>query len=491
MNRYGLAKPDEAIRDSRNPFSLGALPNRMTELPDRVVGDARTSDFGWSLLTDLTDIGNRMAGSTGERRGAERVVEAFEAAGLRNAGLDEFEIPGWWRGDSSLSVSGAVERHHGNSHEVIALPGTPSGEVTAPLVDVGDGTDEEFAAAGEALDGAVAMASSRTPESHDRWIHRMEKYVAAAERGAVGFVFRNHIEGALPPTGEIGYHNRPGPIPAVGVSKEVGDRLSRLAETAADGDGGGGRGSGADRPTVSLDVDCRNEPTTSVNAVAEVGPDTEEAVYLTAHVDAHDVSDGANDNGAGSALVAEVGRLLATVEGDLDTRVRLVTFGSEEIGLWGAYHSAETTPKEDIACVVNLDGACSSRNLRVGTNGFDGMREPFEAVADAFDAPLTTGETISPHGDQWAFVQEGIPAVMASTTSDQSGRGWGHTHADTIDKLDSRDLREVATLVTAAVYRFATGDVGADHRSRESIRDAIDEGYVEELKTGGRWPYDG
>jgi Zn-dependent M28 family amino/carboxypeptidase len=451
----------------------------MTELPDRVVGDARTSDFGWDLLTDLTDVGNRMAGSAGERRGAERVVEAFEAAGLRNAGLDEFEIPGWWRGDSSLAVSGAVERRHEDSHEVIALPGTPSGEATAPLVDVGDGTDEAFAAAGDALEGAVAMASSRTPESHDRWIHRMEKYVAAAERGAVGFVFRNHIEGALPPTGEIGYHNRPGPIPAVGVSKEVGDRLARLA-----GDRNG------DGPTVSLDVDCRNEPTTSVNAVAEVGPDTDEAVYLTAHVDAHDVSDGANDNGAGSALVAEVGRLLATVEDDLDTRVRLVTFGSEEIGLWGAYHAAETTPKEDIACVVNLDGACSSRDLRVGTNGFEGLRAVFESVTDAFDAPLTTGETISPHGDQWAFVQEGIPAVMASTASDRSGRGWGHTHADTLDKLDSRDLREVATLVTAAVYRLATGEVAAEHRSRESIRDAIDEGYVEELKTGGRWPYD-
>ncbi|CDK41120.1 peptidase M28 [Halorubrum sp. AJ67] len=361
--------------------------------------------------------------------------------------------------------------------------------MTAPLVDVGDGTDEEFAAAGDALEGAVAMASSLTPESHDRWIHRMEKYVAAAERGAVGFVFRNHIEGALPPTGEIGYHNRPGPIPAVGVSKEVGDRLSRLAVGA--GKGGGVGSEGDDGPTVSLDVDCRNEPTTSVNAVAEVGPDTDEAVYLTAHVDAHDVSDGANDNGAGSALVVEVGRLLASVEDDLDTRVRLVTFGSEEIGLWGAYHAAETTPREEIACVVNLDGACSSRNLRVGTNRFDGMRSVFEAVVDAFDAPLATGETISPHGDQWAFVQEGIPAVMVSTTSDQSGRGWGHTHADTLDKLDSRDLGEVATLVAASVYRFATGEVEAAHRSRESIRDAIDEGYVEELKTGGRWPYEG
>ncbi len=465
----------------------------MAELPNRVVGDARTSDFGWTLLRDLTDIGNRMAGSDGERRGAERVVEAYEAAGLRNAGLDEFEIPGWWRGDSAIAVSGAVDRRHERSHDVIALPGTPAGDVTGPLVDVGDGTYEEFEAAGDELAGAVAMVSSRTPDSHDRWLHRMEKYVNAADNGAIGFVFRNHVEGALPPTGEIGYHNRPGPIPAVGVSKEVGERLARLAADATADDLAGGD---VDRPAVTLEVDCRAEPTTSVNAVAEVGPHTDEAVLLTAHVDAHDVSDGANDNGAGSALVAEVGRLLASVEDDLDTRVRFVTFGAEEIGLWGAYHAAETTPHDGIACVVNLDGACNSRNLRVGTNGFDGLRAVFESVAETFDAPLTTGEAISPHGDQWAFVQEGIPAVMASTTSERSGRGWGHTHADTLDKLDPRDLREVATLVAEATYRLATdgggpaGGADVTHRSREAIREAIPDGYVQELKTGGRWPYE-
>jgi len=51
---------------------------------------------------------------------------------------------------------------------------------------------------------------------------------------------------------------------------------------------------------------------------AALGPDTDEAVLLLAHYDAHDVGEGALDNGCGCALVAEVGRLLATVEDDLD-----------------------------------------------------------------------------------------------------------------------------------------------------------------------------
>jgi len=453
----------------------------MVHLPDAVVGDAQTSLFAWNRLEELVDVGNRMAGQTGEAAGAEIIREAFEDAGLRSPRVEEFEIPGWWRGESSLTVESPNERVHDGSHQVVALPGTPAGEATAPIVDVGDGTYEEFEAKSAELDGAIAMATSDTPESADRWLHRMEKYVNAADHGAVAFVFRNHIEGALPPTGEVGYNNRPGPIPAVGVSKEVGSRLARYA---ADGD-----------CEVTVDVDCRNEPATSRNVEAFVGPagpdeggDADE-VLVTAHVDAHDIADGANDNGAGSVLVAEVGRLLSQVADDLDSRVRLVTFGSEEIGLRGAYHCAETIDLSNVKCVINLDGACSSRNLRVGTNGFGELGELFRSVAADFDAPISTGSTISPHGDQWAFVQEGVPATMTGTSSDQSGRGWGHTHADTLDKLDSRDLRDVATLVTEAAYRAAQDEFEVESRSREETRDAIDEGYVQELKMGGRWPY--
>lgn len=449
----------------------------MVELPPAVIGDAQTSRFGWDVLEQLTDVGNRMAGSEGEHEGATIIRDAFADAGLEEPRLESFDIPGWWRGDSELSMTTPVERTHSGQQDVIALPGSPAETVEAEVIDVGTGSHAEFEAVAGELEGNIAMASSKTPEDADRWIHRMEKYVHAAERGAIGFIFRNHIEGALPPTGEIGYHNRPGPIPAVGVSSEVGARIARYTEDGM--------------VSATLSVDSRNEPTTSYNAVAELGPDdAEQTVLVTAHVDAHDISDGANDNGAGSALVAEVGRLLTTVEEDLTQRIRFITFGAEEIGLWGAYHEAETTDLDSLSAVINLDGACSSRTLRIGTNQFDDLASVFEHTTDAFDAPLERGDTISPHGDQWAFVQEGVPAVMVSTASDKSGRGWGHTHADTLDKLDSRDFRAVAAQVTEAVYRIASDDLQFEHRSRAEMKDRIDDGYAQELKTGGRWPYD-
>ncbi|WP_458209379.1 M28 family peptidase [Haladaptatus sp. NG-SE-30] len=440
----------------------------MSLVPKSVVGDAATSTESWETLESLVSVRNRMAGQEGEAEGARVVADAFERAGAREVEINEFEIPGWWRGSSSLI---AGDETFAADHEVIALPGTPSGEATAELVDVGCGLPEDFEE--HDLDGKIVMASSETPESHDRWIHRMEKYASAADAGAVGFVFRNHVEGCLPPTGEVGYHNRPGPIPAIGVSAEIGARLLREY----------------DGETVALSVDCRNEPTNSRNVEAVVGPNTDEEVLVTAHVDAHDISEGANDNGAGSALVAEIGRLLGQAE--LDTRVRLVTFGSEEIGLYGAYHWAETHDLDSVKCVVNIDGAGNSRNLGVGTNGFDELSETFEEVTADLRVPLSTHEGISPHGDQWAFVQEGVPAVMAYSRSEGSGRGWGHTHADTLDKLDIRDLRALALVLTNVVVALAEEGREIPHKSRDDIKEEIDEGYVEELKIGGRWPYDG
>jgi Zn-dependent M28 family amino/carboxypeptidase len=463
----------------------------MTRLPDRVIGDAYASDHAWAVLTDLVEVGNRMAGQEGEREGAEVVSSALHEAGAREVEIDEFEIDGWWRGDASLSVPGRGLTREAD-HDVIALPGTPAGDASGPLVDVGTGTPEEFERAD--LEGAVAMASSRTPEDHDRWIHRMEKYVMATKAGADGFVFRNHVEGCLPPTGEIGYHERPGPIPAVGVSAELGARLARYANSGTDrgsGDGEDDPGATDDRgPEVELAVDCRNAPATSRNVEAVLGPDTHREVLVTAHVDAHDVSEGANDNGAGSAIVCEIARLLAAAEDELDTRVRCITFGAEEIGLWGAYHWVESNDLGTVECVVNVDGAGGSRDPRVGTNGFEGMEAAFEAVCADLGAPLSTSEEIMPHGDQWAFVQKGIPAVFASADTGSSGRGYGHTHADTLDKLDRRDLRALSVVFAEAVLELASEDRAVEHRSTEAIRAAIDEGYEQELKRGGRWPYD-
>jgi aminopeptidase YwaD len=430
----------------------------MARLDDSVIGDAYRNGIAWETLTSLVDIENRMAGQSGEQEGAEVVADRFDEIGLREISIEEFDIPGWWRGSTSLALPG-LEKSYRHQHQVLALPGTPAGDESAELVDVGHGTPEEFEETD--VDGAIAMASSKTPDDHDRWIHRSEKYEAAIEGGAVGFVFRNHVEGCLPPTGGIGDDDGPGTIPAVGVSRELGHRLVRHCD---DGD-----------VEATLTIDCRNEPTTSCNVSGVLGPETDERILVTAHHDAHDIAEGAEDNGSGSVLVCEVGRLLAQVADELDVTVECVTFGAEEVGLYGSKEMAQTRALDDIKAVVNLDAIGGSRTLGVGTHGFDALTEAFEDVSEALDTTMEVDDDINPHSDHWPFVKRGVPGLLAYSVSESDGRGWGHTHADTLDKLDRRDFRELAVLVAAGVANIASDDCAPSHVDRDVIEERAEE----------------
>jgi aminopeptidase YwaD len=430
----------------------------MTQLPAALIGDAYRNGTAWETLESLVDVGSRMAGQDGEREAADVVASAFEDAGLRDVTMDPFEVPGWWRKGTTLSLPGHGQRY-GDPHQLFALPGTPAGEPETEIVDAGHGTPEEFDEAD--VEGALAMASSRTPEEYDGWIHRREKYQEAADRGAVGFLFRNHVEGCLPPTGGVAEDDGPGPIPAAGLSRELGHRLVRYCE----------RGEVA----AALSIDCRNETTTSQNVSGRIGPETDEEVLVTAHYDAHDIAEGAEDNGAGSALVAEVGRLLAALEDDLEVGVRCITFGAEEMGLRGSSHMVETADLDGIKAVVNLDSIGGSRELAVDVHEFDGLADVFEAAGEELAVPVEINRDFVMHSDHWPFVREGVPGVMARSVTDDEGRGWGHTHADTLDKLDRRDFRDLAVLVTAGVAKLATEAYPVEAVDRETVEQRVEE----------------
>jgi Zn-dependent M28 family amino/carboxypeptidase len=430
------------------------------------IGDAFRSATGWDHLEALVDVGDRMAGTDGEREAAELTRDALAAAGARDARLETFDIQGWERGDSGV-VAG--ER----SYDSIALPRSPGGEVEAELVDVGYGLPEDFEE--HDCEGTVVMADSFVPGWFDRYIHRTEKYYRAVDAGAVAFVYRNHVEGCLPPTGSVGTDDDPiGPVPAVGLSKEVGAALARRH----------------DGETVAVSVDADVYDATSQNVHAELGPDTDQQVLVTSHVDAHDVAEGAMDNGAGTAMVVQLAETLAAREDDLDTRVHLVAYGAEEVGLVGSNHHAEVADHDTVTAIVNNDGVVRGRTLTFTTHGFDELAATIETVADRLDHPVTTNPRQGPHSDHWPFVKWGVPGTHVMSETESEGRGWGHTFADTLDKLESRDLREQAVILTELVVELAGEDVAIEYKEPGDVAAALEaEDQDTLMKLTDEWPY--
>ena len=431
------------------------------------IAETYTSDVGWSLLTDLVDVGNRMAGSEGEREAAALTRDALEAAGARNARLEEFDIQGWTRGSSGLDAGGAEQ-------DCIALPRSPSGSVAAEFVDLGYGLPEDYAEAD--LDGKIVMARSDVPSHFERYIHRREKYYHAVEAGAAAFVYRNHVEGCLPPTGSVGTPEDPiGDVPAVGVSNEVGARLARRF----------------DGEEVTVSVEAEIDSATSQNVHAEVGPDTDDRVLVTSHVDAHDIAEGAMDNGAGTAMVVEIANALALREDELDATVEFVAYGAEEVGLVGSSVDAEARDHDSVTAILNNDGVTRGRDLMAFTNGFDELGDLAGGVAERFDHPFTANPKPAPHSDHWPFVQWGVPGYHVMSETGEQGRGWGHTFADTLDKVDPRDHREQAIVLTELAVELA--EEGFDVARRDPDEIAADlERYdlAEGMQIIGDWPYD-
>ncbi|MFC6903676.1 M28 family metallopeptidase [Halalkalicoccus tibetensis] len=406
----------------------------MTEI-DTLLGGAWHDDTGWELLTRLTELDERMGGHPGERRAAEYVAESFEESGVEGVGIEEFDMNRWDRGRTEFAVTEPVER----SFEALALPYSAAGEVSGELVDVGYGTPDEIEAADVA--GKVIVASTTTPPEKGRFVHRMEKFGHAIAAGAEAFVFANHVPGQLPPTGALRF-DAEAAAPGIGVSKETGEWLSDYAERGA---------------RVKLSVAADTEPGSSQNVHGTLGESGEnEEIVLLGHYDAHDIAEGALDNGCGISVVAGAARLLSEME--LDCRIRVAGVGCEEVGLIGADALADSLDLDSVRAIVNVDGAGRFRNLQAYTHGSERVEGLVEEVCEQWGQPVAFSRDPHPYSDHWPFLQRGVPALQLHSQAPsgaQRGRGWGHTHADTRDKADPRNLREHAILTALLVRELA------------------------------------
>jgi Zn-dependent M28 family amino/carboxypeptidase len=436
----------------------------MDDSADRAIGRAWRDDRGWRVLTALTQLDDRFGGHPGEHRAAELIADELDEIGLRHVTIDSFDLTRWDRGDAALQVIDPVER----GFEAVALPYSPAGTVEGELVDVGGGTTTAVEAVD--LGGKIALVSTLTPDSDERFVHRMEKYGHVVDAGAAGFVFHNHVPGQLPPTGAVRFGGA-GEIPGIGVSKESGDWLVEYAER----DG-----------RVEVSVDAKTAAGTSRNVHGVLGPDTDDEILLVAHHDAHDVAEGALDNACGVAVVLTAADLLTAFE--LESTVRIATVGCEEIGLLGASALAEGLDLDRVKAVVNVDGAGRFRDLRAIPHGSGSMNDVIETVADRSGQPIVLEDELHPYSDHWPFVKRGLPAVQLHSDSGEVGRGWGHTAADTRDKVDRRNLRSHGILAALFVHALSTAGSIPRLDLDEIATTLTDNGFESGMRAGGIWP---
>lgn len=228
----------------------------------------------------------------------------------------------------------------------------------------------------------------------------------------------------------------------------------------------------------------------SHNVTGIIGPETDDKIIVCAHVDGHDISQGALDNASGVAAMCEVAAGLASIRNRLEIQVRFIGFGAEKLGLVGSQHYADENDLANIKAVVNCDDVGRARDLRVKSNGFTDFEKVVEQIASEFDHPIQIKPKIATHSDHWPFVWRGIPGLMMKSDTGV-GRGYGHTFADTIDKTDTRAIRDHGILISSLIRMLAETDIEIASRLRNEKRgELIKEQQDISMRIAEEWPFD-
>lgn len=433
------------------------LENPYQDLDARIVGSICTTSRAYETVVELCDrFGGRFAGTSEERRAAEFLVNQLRSAGLQDAAIEEFRYQGWRRGrPAKLTTLAPVKR----SVPCLALPYCPPTDpkgLVAEMLDLGDGTPADFEARSRDIPGRIVMVNSKPLLHLGRWVHRVEKYGRAVRAGACGFFFANHYDGLLPPTGALRFGRR-AEIPGVGLSKEHASVLSRSARQAA----------------VRVRLVTMDEfiTATGCNVLASLpGSNRRDCILVGAHFDAHDIAEGADDNASGVAAVLEAVRAIAAARPSLRRTIRVAFWSAEEIGLLGsrAYVQKHRDELKHIRLYFNVDSLPAGRAKGIVTCGWPQFAPFLHRVARQIAYPLPFADQVNAHSDHYTFFLRGVPAVsLGNLEKLPEGRGFGHTAADTTDKVDSRDVQEAAAVLARLLVRFADAQHWPlTHRSR-------------------------
>jgi carboxypeptidase Q len=452
----------------------------------------------------LTDVaGPRLAGSPGLRRAQNWAVSQLKKWGMANDSLESWGKfgKGW---EVEKNYAAITEPYY---HTIIAIPkawtpgtnGPIKGEVVVLKVDsIADLDKFKGKLQGKIVmfDAGTKLARSSKPDLSrytDEELAEMEKATAqpaprrantpnspqfitfqkarALRTATSSFLQQENValvlsmargtDGTVFTTNGASYADTAKAVaPELETSGEDYLRILRLVK--------GGQ-------KVEMEADIKTQFFTNdllgYDVVAEIpGTDRKlksEVVMIGGHLDSWHGATGATDNGAGSAVMMEVMRILKAVNAKPKRTIRIALWSSEEQGLFGSRgyvfnhfgdpKTMQLKPEQaKISAYYNLDnGTGKIRGIYLQGDSVAGpvfkpWFEPFKDLGAGTITIRNTGGT-----DHQSFDAVGIPGFQFIQDSMDYGTRTHHSNQDTYDRLSEEDLKQAATIIASFVYNTA------------------------------------
>src|SRR5256712_78911 len=457
----------------------------------RIAGEGMMDSHAFQYLTELSDdIGARVTGTPAERKAEEWGLAKMKAIGLENVHTEKYQLwRGWTRGTAQGELLEPIRRplHVDAMGWTGSTPtGGAEGQVVAAnLFDIEEEVKHTSRLSGKIL--LVVMQGVPKKNVDSLFAIFGDFLKAAGKAGAVAVIGGQAGSKAsgmnLAHTGILGF-DADFAVPVLSMTGEDQGQLERYVESGK-----------KVRARFNVQNTFSNGPVESANVVGEIRgrENPEQVLVVGAHLDSWDLSEGATDNGTGSASV--LGSAEAIVRSGMRPRrtIRFVLFTGEEQGLDGSFayvrqHRAEMP--NHLGNLVLDSGQGLVKEYQLG--GRDDLVESFQPFVEALSAirKISVNDKVDSGTDTLPFSMNGLPGI----NMDQDSPEYKYTHhsaADALDAVKPEVLAENATLMAMTAFWIADRPerFAAPWPAERTAKMLREQGQYEMLKAFRLWPF--
>lgn len=409
----------------------------------------------YGVLEHLTTkIGPRLSGSEGAAKAVNYMKQVMEGYGFDRVYLQSVQVPHWVRGEKEEAHAMGIDKKK-MPLAVCALGGsvgTPKGGVQAQVVEVK--TLAELAALGkEKLQGKIVFFN-RPMDA--RLVNTFAAYGGAGDQrrrgpaesakyGAVAVLVRSltPMVDDYPHTGSTNYDSNGVKIPAAAISTLGAEKLSAALKANPSTE-------------VFLKMNCQMlADAESYNVVAEIrgSEKPEEIIVVGGHLDSWDLAQGAHDDGAGVVQSVEVLRIFKQLGIRPKRTIRAVCFMNEENGLRGGLKYAQLAAQNNekhIAAIESDRGGFTPRGF--GIEATPTIVKAISAWQPLFAPYNVTDFSTGGGGADIGPLKPKGTVLIGYVPDPQRYFDFHHTHRDTFDGVNRRELELGAAAMTALTY---------------------------------------
>lgn len=470
-----------------------SLPAATAQQPDwtpvftSINNEVLANSKAYSTLKEATStIGHRLTGSANGAKAETYAFELLKSYGFTDVAYQPFVVESWSRG--TIAITTGPDAAHQTPVKSVSLAHSPvKADVTAELVDMGNGVEEDYTAAPGKVKGKIALvylgvlpgSKTGTPR-----LHRSEKTAIATKYGAAGIIFINTVPNGVLLTGTASVTGKLIPIPAACIGNEDGLALKKqLADQKATGH--------IQMTNFSGKIKARN-----VIATLPGKSLPGEKVVIGGHLDSWDLATGAIDNGIGSFSVIDIARTFKALNLQPARTIQFVLFMGEEEGLLGSKAFVKAAIKDksidQLRYMLNYDMTNDPKGYATTAAESKELFQHIGAIAHSLDTSFTNSfrNEAGLHSDHQPFMLQGVPTAGGDGGKLPNNAGaCYHADCDDFNLVDEKGLQNTVRFSAMLLYGIADAPVlQAKHFSDTETRDFLIKNNLKQpLQIAGEW----